>query len=212
MNASEALAIVGRVATIQEPPIWLCCGVGVAFLAGRWTRDHHDVDFMTFAENRTTALAEFERAGLGLEADHGWVTHWDCDGKFVELVFVDRTGPDSGDVVVCPCHTLGGMISVGRHPGLAHDLDLTRFATLDGVRIRVGSPAGEWALRRGYRSFRPAAEPVPKVANDLALLEALLTPEDRARAEVGAGRVLPLRPGDCSSPAESERGDETRSA
>lgn len=197
MNQEKAVAIVRRVAAIEAPPIWLMCGVGVAFLAGRWTREHHDVDFMTFAEHRTVALAEFERAGLRHRADHGWVTHWDCEGELVELVFVERTGPDTGDVVVCPAGTLGGVIAVGRHPGVPGDMDPTRFATLDGVRIRVGSAAGEWALRGGYNSFRPAAEPAPKVANDLALLEGLLTPQARATAEAAAGRVLPLRPGDC---------------
>lgn len=197
MDHAKALSIVARVAAIEEPPIWLMCGVGVAFLAGRWTREHHDLDFMTFAEHRDAAMAGFEDAGLRFQADHGWVSHWDCEGEFVELVFVDRTGPDSGDVVVCPENTLGGIIAVGRHPGLAGDMDLTRWATLDGVRIRVSSPAGEWALRQGYASFRPAADPLPKVANDLLLLDGLLTPEQQAAAEAAAGRVLPLRPGDC---------------
>lgn len=204
MNRTEALAIVEKVARIDHPPIWLCCGVGVAFLAGRWTRDHHDVDFMTFTENRAAAVTAFDHAGLQLMADHGWVSHWDCDGQFVELVFVDRTGPDSGDVVVCPAHTLGGIIAVGRHPGLVHDMDVNRFATLDGVRIRVGSPAGEWALRRGYTSFRPEAESIPKVANDLAVLSPLLTHEERARAEAASGQVLPLKPGDCSGSGDAE--------
>jgi hypothetical protein len=102
VKPSEALAIVRRVATVQEPPIWLICGVGVAFMAGRWTRDHHDVDFMTFAEHRATAIERFERLGFSFESDHGWVTHWRSERHLVELVFVDRTGPDSGDVVVCP--------------------------------------------------------------------------------------------------------------
>ncbi|HKF16239.1 MAG TPA: hypothetical protein VKF14_03425 [Candidatus Dormibacteraeota bacterium] len=199
MKPSEAFAIVRRVATVREPPIWLICGVGVAFMAGRWTRDHHDVDFMTFAEHRATAIERFERLGFSFESDHGWVTHWRSDVHLVELVFVDRTGPDSGDVVVCPQGSFGGTITVGRHPGLAGDMDVGRFASLDGVRIRVSSAAGEWALRRGYASFKPEAAPLPaKVANDLVLLEAIVTPRERALAEKATGLVLPLRPGDCS--------------
>lgn len=199
MKPSEALAIVRRVATVQEPPIWLICGVGVAFMAGRWTRDHHDVDFMTFAEHRAAAIERFERLGFSFESDHGWVTHWRSEVHPVELVFVDRTGPNSGDVVVCPDGSFGGTITVGRHPGFAGDMDVGRFASLDGVRIRVSSAAGEWALRRGYASFKSEAEPLPtKVANDLVLLEAIVTPRERALAQEATGLVLPLRPGDCS--------------
>lgn len=68
-----------------------------------------------------------------------------------------------------------------------------------GVRIRVSSAAGEWALMRSYASFKPEAEPLPaKVANDLILLEAIVTPRERPLAEKAMGLVLPLRPGDCS--------------
>lgn len=202
MRPSEALDIVRRVAGIEEPPIWLICGVGVAFMSGRWTRDHHDVDFMTFAEHRTAAVGRFSELGFHLDSDHGWVTHWRSSGHLIELVLVDRTGPDSGDVVVCPDRTLGGRIHVGRHPGVPGDMDPERFTALDGVRIRVGSAAGEWALRRGYAAFRPGADTLPaKVVNDLQLLEPLLTPDERTVAEAATGRVLPLHPGDCPGAA-----------
>jgi len=111
MKPSQALAIVRQVATIEEPWIWLICGVGVAFLAGRWTRNHHDVDFMTFAEHRAVAMESFERLGLIFESDHGWVTHCQSDGNLVQLVFVERTGPNSGDVVVCADGSFGGTIA-----------------------------------------------------------------------------------------------------
>lgn len=198
MKPSEALAIVRRVAAIEEPPIWLICGVGVAFLAGRWTRDHHDVDFITFVEHRDVAMEGLQRVGFSFESDHGWVTHWRSEGHLVELVFVARTGPDSGDVVVCPDGSFNGTVAVGRHPGIPCDMALDRFAALDGVRIRVGSAAGQWALRRGYAAFKPDADTLPaKVASDLAVLEPLLRPEERARAEAMMGRVLPLGPADC---------------
>lgn len=198
MKPAEALDIVRRVAAIREPPVWLICGVGVAFMAGRWTRDHGDVDFMAFSEDRAAVMDRFGAVGFEFEADRGWVVHWRSSGHLVELVLVDRTGPDVGDVVVCPDATLGGMIEVGRHPGVPGDMDPNRYASLDGVRIRVGSAAGEWALRRGYAAFRPEAELLPpKVVNDLGLLEPLVTPEQRAAAEAATGRVLPLRAGDC---------------
>lgn len=198
MKPTEALDIVRRVARVQEPPIWLICGVGVAFMAGRWTRDHGDVDFMAFVEDRAAAVDAFAALGFDFESDHGWVVHWRAAGHLVELVLVDRTGPDCGDVVVCPSDTLGGMIEAGRHPGVPGDMDPDRCASLDGVRIRVGSAASEWALRRGYAAFRPEAENLPpKVVNDLELLGPLLTPEQRAAAEAATGRVLPLRAGDC---------------
>lgn len=198
MKPSQALAIVRQVATIEEPWIWLICGVGVSFLAGRWTRNHHDVDFMTFAEHRAVAMESFERLGFIFESDHGQVTHWRSDGNLVELAFVERTGPNSGDVVVCADGSFGGTIVVGRHPGVPGNLDPARFASLDGARIRVGSAAGEWALRRGYAAFKPNADVVPeKVDNDLALIEPLLSRRDRALAESVMGRVLPLKDGDC---------------
>lgn len=92
-----------------------------------------------------------------------------------------------------PLWLAGGLAAdfhVGRWTREHEDIDL-----VEGVRLRVISVEDEWVFATGYTAFRPGARPRPTVAHNLALLESLLTEEDRERLRPLAGRRLPLAGG-----------------
>jgi hypothetical protein len=158
-------------------PVWLFGGVAVDFLVGRWTRPHSDIDLNAFAESRVTLSEQLERIGYHT-SDTGWLTHWWQKGtaRGIEVVFLDRSADGAVELRI----PAGAPVGVpGRYPLWPDYLNVERFATLDGVSFRVGSPAGEWAGRaKNLVAGRPREV---KVDHDVALLETLLPVDELAR-------------------------------
>jgi hypothetical protein len=157
-------------------PLWLFGGVAVDFLVGRWTRPHSDIDLNTYAESRDVLTDQLSRIDYRT-SDTGWLTHWrqDGTGRCIEVVFLDRADDGSAELHIPSDASVG--IS-GRYPLWPGYLDLKRFATLDGVSFRVGSPAGEWFGRAAAVIAGRSRE--PKIDHDLALLEPLISSHEFA--------------------------------
>ena len=157
-------------------PLWLFGGVAVDFLVGRWTRPHSDVDLNTYAESRDALTDQLSRIGYRT-TDTDWLTRWrqDGTGRGIEVVFLDRADDGSAELHI----PLDASVGIpGRYPLWPGYLDLERFATLDGVSFRVGSPAGEWLGRAGAVVAGRSRE--PKIDHDLALLEPLISTQEFA--------------------------------
>ena len=129
-------------------PLWLFGGVAVDFLVGRWTRPHSDVDLNTYDESRVALTDQLSRIGYRT-SETGWLTHWwqEGTGRGIELVFLNRAEDGSAELRIPPDASVG---IPGRYPLWPGYLDPERFATLDGVSFRVGSPAGEWLGRAEF--------------------------------------------------------------
>lgn len=165
-------------------PLWLFGGVAVDFLVGRWTRPHSDIDLNTYTESR--AVLTDQLRGIGYRTcDTGWLTHWwqDGTGRGIELVFLDRSPGGLTELRIPPDAPVG---IPGRYPLWPGYLDPERFATLDGVSFRVGSPAGEWLGRAKAAVAGRTRE--PKVDHDLALLEALIPAHEIAQLRLCASQ------------------------
>src|SRR5262245_23594457 len=70
MTKDEVLATL-RVLARLERPVWLAGGVAVDFHVGRWTRDHDDIDLVTFEEHRDGLDQELPRLGFRALATGG---------------------------------------------------------------------------------------------------------------------------------------------
>jgi hypothetical protein len=157
-------------------PLWLFGGVAVDFLVGRWTRAHSDIDLNTLSESRIELTEQLERIGYHT-SDTGWLTHWwqDGTGHGIELVFLDRAGDGSAELNI----PLDAPVGIpGCYPLWPDYLNLKRFATLEGVSFRVGSPAGEWLGRT--KAVVAGRTREPKVEHDIALLEPLIPAHELA--------------------------------
>ena len=154
-------------------PLWLFGGVAVDFLVGKWTRPHSDIDLNTFSDTRERLAEELFSLGYRT-ADTGWIAHWHATstGRRLEIVFLERS-PDGVPELYLARGSLAG--TPGRYRLWPGYMDLSRFATLDGVRFRVCSPEGEWLSRT--RSVIPGRRPEPKIEHDRHLLEALIPQE-----------------------------------
>jgi len=178
----ETLSLLN--ARLSEP-VWLFGGVAVDFLVGRWTRPHGDIDLNAFEDSRERIAEELEAIGFR-SADKGWLTHWRRDNKpwRLELVFLERTQEGSAVLVIAPDAPVGVP---GRYPMPAAYLDQERYATLDGVRFRVCSPAGEWFARTNARQVVAGRQLDPKIEHDRLLLEGLLGPAEIGRLRLSRG-------------------------
>jgi hypothetical protein len=198
LQAEETLEILRSLATLSAPA-WVAGGVGVDFLVGRWTRPHTDVDLVA-AEDDRAALTE-ALAGLGFAPTHmhGWHTRWTRYGRDVGELELDffRWLPDGTEaLVVCPGDALGFV--PGRYPGVPGAIDSARFASLEGVTLRVVSAEAQWVLRHSYAHLHPGSDTdVQRVRHDLELLEQLLKDDERRALQRYVGRRLPLVDGDC---------------
>src|SRR5215467_7972489 len=153
-------------------PVWLFGGVAVDFLVGRWTRPHGDIDLNAYADSRERLTEELEAIGFR-SADKGWLTHWRRDNRpwRLELVFLERAQDGSAVLVIEP----GAPVGVpGRYPLSPGYLDPERYATLDGVKFRVCSPASEWLARTSEQQVVAGRQPESKIEHDRLLLEVLL--------------------------------------
>ncbi|MEO6994809.1 MAG: hypothetical protein ABI273_14465 [Lacunisphaera sp.] len=169
-------------------PLWLFGGVAVDFLVGRWTRPHSDVDLNTYSESRARLTEQLVRIGYRT-SDTGWLTHWrqEGTGRSIELVFLDRSEDGSTELRIPPDASVG---IPGRYPLWPDYLNPERFASLDGVSFRVGSPAGEWLGRaKMVVDGRPRET---KIDHDLALLEALIPPQELVRLRLYASEKAEL--------------------
>jgi hypothetical protein len=184
MSNVEILQTLRMLAHRLRDPVWLFGGVAVDFLIGRWSRPHKDIDLHAYADSRGRVSGDLEALGFRTSND-GWLTHWALGDRpwRLEVVFLERTEPNTGTLVIEP----GASVGIpGRYPLLAGYLDPTRYATLDGVRFLVGSPAGEWLARARSDDLIAGRARDPKIDHDRRLLEDLLSPSElddlRARA------------------------------
>lgn len=189
-EALETLRILGRLGV----PLWLAGGLAADFHVGRWTREHEEIDLVAVEGDRSALLEELVSLGFTQTDDRGRITRWTRTGRDlgeVSIAFMRRVAADTGDLVIQPEHETQGVVP-GIYPGVPGNLDADRYGSVEGVRLRVISVEDEWVFATGYTAFRPGARPRPTVAHNLALLESLLTEEDRERLRPLAGRRLPL--------------------
>ncbi len=179
-----------RVLTRLERPVWLAGGVAADFHVGKWTRDHHDIDLVTFEEHRLGLDRELVGLGFELTGDRGWITNWSNAGRQpgeVSLAYERRLDDSTGALVVLPSYA---GFEPGIYPGFPGNLSMDSFRTLDDVRFRVASAEDEWAYATAFRSIRPDAPDRATVRHNLALLETVIDDLDAVRAH--AGLRLPL--------------------
>ena len=141
MTKDEVLARL-RMLCRLERPVWLAGGVAADFHVGRWTRDHGDIDLVTFEEHREGLNDELAGLGFSRTGDRGWITNWTCSGSDpgeVSLAYERRLDEDTGALVMLPSYD---GVEPGIYPGVAGNLALERFRTLDDVRFRVCSAEG----------------------------------------------------------------------
>lgn len=193
MTKEEVLARL-RVLARLERPVWLAGGVAADFHVGRWTRDHHDIDLVTFEEHR--AGLDVELAGLGFTCtgDRGWITNWTNAGHDpgeVSLAYERRLNESTGALVMLPSYA---GVAPGIYPGYPGNLSLDRFRTLEDVRFRVASAEDEWIYATAFTTIRPGAPERATVRHNLALLESVIDDLDPVRAH--AGLRLPLNEAD----------------
>jgi hypothetical protein len=83
-NKNEVLDTVRLLATLSSP-VWLAGGVAADFHVGRWTRDHEDIDLLTYEEHRKVLSEEFGELGFRQTQTHGWITHWKRDQADIKV-------------------------------------------------------------------------------------------------------------------------------
>jgi hypothetical protein len=189
MTKDEVLARL-RVLARMERPVWLAGGVAVDFHVGRWTRDHHDIDLVTFEEHRDGLDEELTHLGFERTDDRGWITNWTNAGHSpgeVSLAYERRLDETTGALVMLASYD---GVEPGIYPGFPGNLSLERFGTLDDVRFRVSSAEDEWAYATAFTTIRPGARARATVRHNLDLLETVIENLDVVRAY--AGRRLPL--------------------
>jgi hypothetical protein len=196
-NKNAVLDTLRLLATLS-PPVWLAGGLAADFHVGRWTRDHDDIDLLTYEEHRKALSEEFGELGFRQTQTHGWITHWkrfDQDKVEVSVAYERRVDQTTGQLIIRP-EDAGDRLIPGIYPGVPGNLDPTRYRTLEGVRFRVVSAEDEWVFAKGYRAFRPAASRRVSVEHNLSLLETILNEDDRKRLLPFVGRRLPLNSAD----------------
>jgi hypothetical protein len=184
--------VLDRLRTLSRlsRPVWLAGGVSCDFHVGRWTRDHHDIDVVTFEEHRAGIESELVELGLVLTDDRGWITNWTCDGRRpgeISLAYVRRLDDATGALVMLPSYA---GVAPGIYPGFPRGLALDRFRTLDDVTFRVQSAEEEWAYAAAFRTIRPGAPERDTVRHNLALVEPFIEDMDAVRRH--GVPVLPL--------------------
>ena len=189
MTQDEVLGRLRLLARLERP-VWLAGGVAADFHVGRWTRDHHDIDLVTFEEHRDGL--DRELVGLGFERtdDRGWITNWTNAGQHpgeVSLAYERRLDDATGALVMLPTYQ---GVEPGIYPGFPGNLAIDRYGSLEDVRFRVASAEDEWAFATGFRAIRPGAPERDAVRHNLALLESVIDDLDAVRAH--AGLRLPL--------------------
>lgn len=199
LGKDEAFETLRILADLQTP-LWLAGGIAADFHAGRWTREHDDIDLVTFDEHRDRLGSELDAVGHTKTHDDGWITRWTRVGRATgetSIAFMDRAGPATGNLVIRPEGSRGGTINVGVYPGVEGNLDLERFGTVEGVRFRVVSAEDEWVFTKSFPTMHPGAEPGPSDVHNVALLESVLTPEQLERPRPLVGRRSPLEDADA---------------
>ena len=179
-----------RVLARLERPVWLTGGVGADFHVGRWTRDHGDIDLVTFEEHREGLDEELLGLGFTQTDDRGWITNWTSSGMDpgeVAIAYERRLNETTGALVMLPSYE---GVAPGMYPGFAGNLDLERFGVLEDVRFRVCSAEDEWAFSTAFATIRPGARERDTVRHNLELLETVIDDLDVVRAH--AGYRLPL--------------------
>lgn len=178
LTHDEILVALRELSQVLTRPVWLFGGVAVDFLVGRWTRPHGDIDLNTFSDHRDQLTRELNSIGFHT-SDTEWNTHWRRapDSWSLEIVFLEPAPRHSGVLIIPPESRLGVP---GRYPLLPGYLDPGRFASIDDVRFRVCSPAGEWLARASESQVIAGRKPVPKVLHDQKLLETLLSEDERS--------------------------------
>jgi hypothetical protein len=173
-----------------ERPVWLAGGVAVDFHVGRWTRDHGDIDLVTFEEHREGVEEELVGLGFTRTDDRGWITKWTNSGMDpgeVSVAFERRLDETTGALVMLPSFV---GVEPGIYPGFAGNLAPDRFRTLEDVRFRICSAEDEWAYATAFTTMWPDARDRDTVRHNLDLLETVIDDLDAVRAH--AGRCLPL--------------------
>ncbi len=205
MSADEALTKdeifeTLRLLSTSERPLWLAGGVAADFHAGRWTRDHADIDLVAFEEDRAALSEIFGSAGFTKTKDEEWITRWTRKGRDVgevSLAFMHRASPDTGNLVIRPEGSRGGQIVTGVYPGVPGNLDPERTKTLEGVSFRVVSAEDEWVFTKSFATMHPGAEPGPTDVHNVALLESVLPSADLERLRPLIGRRFDLEEADA---------------
>lgn len=189
MTKDEVLARLCVLARLERP-VWLAGGVGVDFHLGRWTRDHGDIDLVTFEEHREGLDEELAGLGFTRTDDRGWITKWTNSGRNpgeVSLAYERRLDETTGALVMLPSYE---GVEPGIYPGFPGNLALDRFGVLEDVRFRVCSAEDEWAYATAFTTVRPGARDRDTVRHNLDLLETVINDLNAVRAH--AGRRLPL--------------------
>jgi hypothetical protein len=189
MMKDEVLAKLHVLARLERP-VWLVGGVAVDFHVGRWTRDHGDIDLVTFEEHRAGLDQELVALGFTQTDDRGWIANWTnagLDPGEVAIAYERRLDETTGALVMLPSFQ---GVEPGIYPGFAGNLALDRFAELDGVRFRVCSAEDEWAYATAFKTMWPGARDRDTVRHNLDLLETVI--DDLDAVLVHAGRRLPL--------------------
>jgi hypothetical protein len=198
LNNADILATLCELNANITKPLWLSGGVAVDFLVGRWTRPHGDIDLNTFTEYRDDLTQELHRIGYRT-SDSGWLTQWyqDGSGRRLEIIFLERS---AGGTAVLHIHAGDAVGVPGRYPILPDYLDPNRFATLDGEKFRVCSPAGEWLARANGIDVVGERVREPKLEHDRRLLETVIPEEELAHL-----RSILARRADTGSAAKKAR-------
>lgn len=183
-----------RVLRRLERPVWLAGGVAADFHVGRWTRDHHDIDLVTFEEHRSGLHGELIGLGFICTGDRGWITNWTNAGQDpgeVSLAYERRLDDSTGALVMLPSYA---GVQPGIYPGYPNNLSLDRFCRLEDVEFRVASAEDEWVYATAFTTIRPGAPERETVRHNLALLESVI--EDLEPVRAHAGLRLPLTEAD----------------
>jgi Aminoglycoside-2''-adenylyltransferase len=189
VTKDEVLATL-RVLSLLERPVWLAGGVAADFHVGRWTRDHGDIDLVTFEEHREGLDRELVGLGFAQTDDRGWITKWSNSGMDpgeVSLAYERRLDETTGALVMLP--SFAG-VEPGIYPGFPGNLALDRFAVLEDVRFRVCSAEDEWSYATAFRTIRPGARDRDTVRHNLDLLETVIEDLDAVRTHVSRRLLL----------------------
>ena len=190
-EALETLRMLGPL----DSPLWLAGGIAADFHVGRWTREHDDIDLVTFEEHREGLADELRAIGFVKTADDGWITRWTRSGRDVgevSIAFMERVDAKTGNLVIRPDGSRGGRINTGIYPGVEGNLDLDRSGEVDGVRFRVVSAQDEWVFTKSFATMHPGARPGETDRHNVALLESVLEPDELVRLADLVGRRMPL--------------------
>jgi hypothetical protein len=186
LDTADILATLRQLNAAVTKPLWLFGGVAVDFLVGRWTRQHGDIDLNALSCYREELTRELGCIGYRT-TDSGWLTEWfqEGSGKRLEIVFLDQKSAGAAELNI----PHGARVGLpGRYPMVRGYLDGDRFATLEGVKFRVCSPAGEWLARMKTQDLVGGRGPSPKIEHDLRLLESLLSEDELGKLRILVGR------------------------